>query len=145
MPRLPSTFAESWTEYRSRSSSRFSPPDEERLLTVAQRGTAPKAFARYFVPPRLPQSLIVSGTWMGRPGMIAAGIQSLEWLDTMQRSPDGYFAPIGSNGFFLRDDVKADFDQQPVEACAMISASLDAARATTDAVGGYAPSRSMTT
>jgi hypothetical protein len=59
-------------------------------------------------------------------------LRSLEWLVSTQCSDDGYFAPIGSNGFFPRGGPKAAFDQQPVEACAMVSASLDAARATGD-------------
>ncbi len=82
---------------------------------------------------RLSQALIVSGAALGHAEMTAAGLRSLEWLAETQRSDDGYFAPIGSNGFFLRGAPKASFDQQPVEACAMISAALDAARVTGDA------------
>jgi glycosyltransferase involved in cell wall biosynthesis len=82
---------------------------------------------------RLSQALIVSGTALAHAEMTAAGLRSLEWLVSMQCSDDGYFAPIGSNGFFPRGGPKAAFDQQPVEACAMISASLDAARITGDA------------
>jgi hypothetical protein len=42
-----------------------------------------------------------------------------------QRSDDGYFAPVGSNGFYLRGEAKASFDQQPVEAYGMVSACLE--------------------
>src|SRR5581483_11450199 len=42
----------------------------------------------------------------------------------------GDFAPIGSNGFYPRGGEKAGFDQQPVEACGMVSASLAANRVT---------------
>ncbi len=65
--------------------------------------------------------------------MLAAGVRSLEWLASVQSSKDGYFAPIGSNGFYRRDGRKAAFDQQPVEACAMVSACLEAGRVTGDA------------
>jgi len=82
---------------------------------------------------RLSQALIISGMALGDADMMDAGLRSLEWLSTTQCTDDGYFAPIGSNGFFPRGGRKAAFDQQPVEACAMISASLDAARATGDA------------
>ena len=51
----------------------------------------------------------------------------------IQCSADGYFAPIGSNGFYPRNGSKASFDQQPVEACATVSACLEAGRATEDA------------
>jgi hypothetical protein len=64
--------------------------------------------------------------------MTAVGTRSLEWLALLQCSEDGYFAPIGSNGFYRRGAPTASFDQQPVEACAMVSASLDAQRVTGD-------------
>ena len=67
---------------------------------------------------------------MERDDMTAVGLRSLEWLMSIQRSGDGYFAPIGSNGFYVRGEVKASFDQQPVEASATISACIEAARAT---------------
>jgi len=38
--------------------------------------------------------------------------------------------PIGSNGFFTEGREKARFDQQPVEACATISACLEVYRLT---------------
>ncbi len=82
---------------------------------------------------RLPQALIVSGAAMQRLDLVAAGTRSLEWLVRMQRSPDGYFAPVGSNGFHRRGTVAARFDQQPVEACGMVSACLEAYRVTGDA------------
>jgi hypothetical protein len=40
------------------------------------------------------------------------------------------FVPIGSNGFYSEGKEKARFDQQPVEACATISACLEAYRLT---------------
>jgi hypothetical protein len=48
----------------------------------------------------------------------------------MQKSENGHFRPIGSNGFYEKDGIRAEFDQQPVEAQAMVAACLDAFRAT---------------
>jgi hypothetical protein len=81
---------------------------------------------------RLSQALLVSGARMERPAMVSAALRSLSWLVSVQRSKDGYFAPIGSDGFYPRGGTKAAFDQQPVEACAMISACLDARRISGD-------------
>jgi glycosyltransferase involved in cell wall biosynthesis len=81
---------------------------------------------------RLPQALIVSGNQMGDREMVAAGLESLRWLSEIQRSDEGYFAPIGSNGFYPRQGERARFDQQPLEACATVSACLDAWRVTGD-------------
>ncbi len=81
---------------------------------------------------RLSQALIVSGRWMEQPEMMVAGLRSLEWLASVQCSEGGYFTPIGSHGFYVRGGRKALFDQQPVEACGMVSACLEAGRVTGD-------------
>ena len=47
-------------------------------------------------------------------------------------SEKGHFRPIGSNGFYRRGGMRANFDQQPIEAQAMVSACLEAYRATSD-------------
>jgi glycosyltransferase involved in cell wall biosynthesis len=75
---------------------------------------------------RLPQALLVSGARMQNEEMTAAATCSLAWLVSIQCAEDGSFAPIGSNGFYRRGAPKALFDQQPLEACAMVSACLDA-------------------
>ncbi len=77
---------------------------------------------------RLSQALIVSGDRMHRTDMVEAGMRSLDWLLAVQSSPDRQFAAIGSSGFYTRGAAPATFDQQPVEACAMVSACLDAYR-----------------
>ena len=81
---------------------------------------------------RIPQSLIAVGTDIGNSEMVAVGLDSLSWLVREQTSQDGHFAPIGSNGFWVRGEEKPAFDQQPLEASAMVSACLEAARATGD-------------
>ena len=58
---------------------------------------------------------------------------SLEWLVAAQHCDNGeVFVPIGSKGFYVEGGEKARFDQQPVEACATISACLEAFRLTHD-------------
>jgi glycosyltransferase involved in cell wall biosynthesis len=79
---------------------------------------------------RLCQALLASGARMASEELRTAGLRSLEWLASIQRSGEGYFAPIGSNGFFRNGGVRAEFDQQPIEAHAMVSACLEAARVT---------------
>ena len=63
-----------------------------------------------------------------------AGLESLQWLAELQRADTngGHFVPIGSNGFYQRGGERARFDQQPVEAQAMVSACLEAHRVTGD-------------
>lgn len=61
--------------------------------------------------------------------MTEVGLESLQWLTAVQHGAAGHFVPIDSNGFYERDGEQARFDQQPVEAQAMISACLEAYRA----------------
>jgi glycosyltransferase involved in cell wall biosynthesis len=75
---------------------------------------------------KLPHALIVSGRGLNDEEMLQAGIHSLEWLMQQQVDERGYFAPIGSDGFYPKGGVRAAFDQQPIEANATISACLEA-------------------
>jgi uncharacterized protein YyaL (SSP411 family) len=80
---------------------------------------------------RLPQALILAGWRSGNKRMIEVGAESLRWLVAEQhRGDENIFVPIGSSGFFTEGGEKARFDQQPVEACATISACLEAYRLT---------------
>jgi len=108
----------------------------ERLLAL-YRSTSRNDFPWFedrltYCNGRLPQALLVSGSRMENSEMIEAALRSLLFLVSEQRSEDGYFAPIGSNGFYPRGGSKAQFDQQPVEACATIAACLKAYEATGD-------------
>ena len=80
---------------------------------------------------RLPQALIRAGTRSGNDTMISAGIEALDWLAKVQHcETKGHFVPVGSHGFYSKKTEKARFDQQPIEACASVSAYLQAYRAT---------------
>ena len=80
----------------------------------------------------LPHALLIHGQSIPNAAMTDAGLESLNWLTTLQRSRTGHFVPIGSNGFYENGGVRARFDQQPVEAQAMVSACLAAYRLTGD-------------
>ncbi|MCD6291170.1 MAG: glycosyltransferase family 4 protein [Anaerolineae bacterium] len=81
---------------------------------------------------KLPHALLLCGHEMGRDDMVSAGLEALQWLATIQKSEKGYFVPIGNDGFYPRDGERARFDQQPVEAYAMVSACLAAYHVTGD-------------
>lgn len=81
---------------------------------------------------RLCQALLLSGQWMPHAEALEIGLESLGWLASVQKTQAGHFRPIGSNGFYERDGAHAYFDQQPVEAQAMVSACLEAFRTTQD-------------
>jgi glycosyltransferase involved in cell wall biosynthesis len=76
---------------------------------------------------RLSQALLIAGWKCDNKRMIEVGCASLQWLVSEQhRGNDAVFVPIGSRGFFIAGGEKARFDQQPVEACATISACVQA-------------------
>jgi glycosyltransferase involved in cell wall biosynthesis len=81
---------------------------------------------------KLAHALILSGRVSGQQAVFERGLQSLRWLTELQTSEKGHFRPIGSNGFYRRGGTRADFDQQPIEAQATVSACLEAYRATSD-------------
>jgi hypothetical protein len=80
----------------------------------------------------LSHAMLLCGESIPNPTMIEVGLESLRWLADLQRSDTGgrYFVPIGSNGFYPQGGERARFDQQPVEAQAMVSACLEAQRIT---------------
>lgn len=79
---------------------------------------------------RISQALILTGRWMERADMLDAGLKTLRWLAENQRGEGGCFRPIGSSGFWPRGAEPARYDQQPIEANAMLSACLEAHAAT---------------
>ena len=81
---------------------------------------------------KLPHALILSGRATGQPAVLERGLQALRWLTELQISEKGHFRSIGTNGFYRRGGMRANFDQQPIEAQAMVSACLEAYRATSD-------------
>ena len=80
---------------------------------------------------KLPHALLLCGHWAQRSDMIDMGLRSLKWLITLQ-TQDDHFVPIGSNGWYKQGGPRARFDQQPIEANAMIEACVEAFNVTRD-------------
>jgi glycosyltransferase involved in cell wall biosynthesis len=80
----------------------------------------------------LSHAMLVCGQSLSNPAMTEAGLESLAWLAELQHADtEGkHFVPIGSNGFYQKGGERARFDQQPVEAQAMVSACIEAQRIT---------------
>ncbi len=109
----------------------------ERLLALYQANQTPAwpwfEASLTYDNPTLARALLLSGTAMERDDMVEAALTGLTWLAEVQRPQASHFVPIGCNGFYRRDDERARFDQQPIEAYAMVAATLDAYRLTGDA------------
>jgi glycosyltransferase involved in cell wall biosynthesis len=82
---------------------------------------------------RLPQALLACASRTGDKAMLSAALESLDWFISLQHcETKGHFVPIGSQGFYRKGGEKARFDQQPVEAGAVVSACLQAFATTQD-------------
>jgi len=75
---------------------------------------------------KLPHALLMSGKWMNRGDIIDIGKTSLQWLLDIQTNEDSMLSIIGTDGWYMRDGPKARFDQQPVEAHALVDACIEA-------------------
>ena len=80
----------------------------------------------------LPHALVLSGLSMRDDAMVNQGLSSLEWLVGLQLSAEGTVSLIGNHGWLRRDGSRARFDQQPIDASALVEACCAAWQATRD-------------
>ncbi len=80
----------------------------------------------------LPEALIAGGSRLGDSGMIRLGLRLLDWLIESQTARDGHLSIVGNRGWWPRDGVPAQFDQQPIDATALLLASEAALKVTGD-------------
>jgi len=80
----------------------------------------------------LPRALIVGGGLLGSDAMVATGLGALDWLTAVQTAPAGHLSMIG-NGWWPRGGERSQYDQQPIEATALLLAAESALAATGDA------------
>lgn len=71
---------------------------------------------------RVPEALLRAGEVLADRGMVKMGLESLTWLASLQTRGGGQFAPVGAESFGHKFKSPALFDQQPLEACAMVDA-----------------------
>jgi hypothetical protein len=69
-----------------------------------------------------PRALIAAGRELRSASMVGTGLRVLDWLIDVQIAPGGHLSPVG-NGWWPRGGEKARFDQQPIEAAALLLAS----------------------
>ncbi len=82
---------------------------------------------------KLPHALILCGQWIPDARMTQQGLESLTWLYNLQVNEEGAISLIGNDGWMRRDGPRARFDQQAVDAMALVEACAEAFRCTQDA------------
>lgn len=83
---------------------------------------------------KIPHALILSGRWIADAGMLERGLAALAWLVDRQMDERGTVSLIGNRGWMVRDGARARFDQQPVDAMALVEACAEAWRVTREPV-----------
>lgn len=79
---------------------------------------------------RLPQALLVAGRLLGDDALVQRGTQVLAWLLEQQTAPAGHLSVIGNDGWLWRGRERPAFDQQSLEAAALLAACRAAHEAT---------------
>lgn len=69
------------------------------------------------------RAMITGGTCLGASEMVRVGCHVLDWLIEAQTASDGHLTTIGNQGWWPRDGKRARFDQQPIEATALLLAA----------------------
>ena len=77
------------------------------------------------------RALLQAGIRLESPTMIRTGLDVLDWLIAVQLAPAGHLSPVG-NTWWSERGTKPQFDQQPIEATAILLASETAYRHTLD-------------
>lgn len=83
---------------------------------------------------RLPHALIITGQATEDKAMLDQGLCSLSWLVQLQCHDEKTVSLIGNQGWMKRSGERAKFDQQPIEAMALVEACAEAFRQTKDLV-----------
>ncbi len=81
---------------------------------------------------RLPQALFVAGYRLNHAEAMDTAHTTLRWL-IQHTFPEGHHRPIGNHGWLVKGDKPAQWDQQPVDAGAMVEACATAYVLTHDA------------
>ena len=74
---------------------------------------------------RLPQALLNAGQMLADESLLKIGFTTLDFL-RRETFRDGRFTPVGCHGWYRRGQARAEFDQQPIDAGAMVEACLTA-------------------
>ena len=78
---------------------------------------------------RMTQALFEAYAVTGKPKHLEVAKESMDFLVKTQML-DGVFVPIGNDGWYRHGEKRPIYDQQPLEATAMVEAAVDAFTAT---------------
>lgn len=90
----------------------------------------------------LAQALIAAGDRLGDRSLVSRGTGALSWLLEHQVDPAGYVVLVGNRGWWPHDGKPARYDQQPIDADALVEACAAAWQVDRDPAWLHAMERS---
>jgi uncharacterized protein YyaL (SSP411 family) len=78
---------------------------------------------------RMPQAMFLAYSLAKKREFLYVAEQSMDFL-TRTQMVDGVYVPIGNDGWYRRGGSRAMYDQQPLEAAAMVDAAVEGYNAT---------------
>lgn len=78
----------------------------------------------------LAHALIWAGHYLDHEEHFETGLRALEWLLQVQTAPEGHLSLIGNRDWYRQGGKKARYDQQPLDAAALVEACYRAYRTT---------------
>jgi|SRR3989344_3046070 len=97
----------------------------DKLVVIYQKNTKSdwRWFENYlsYANAALPYALAEAGRVLNKQSYITVAEEAMVWLDLVSRI-DGKPAPIGQAGWYFKGGVKAEYDQQPLDASDMVLA-----------------------
>jgi hypothetical protein len=81
----------------------------------------------------LPLALLMAGERLNDEEMIERSLVALDWLVKLQTASAGHLSLIGNEGWYNCDGARAKFDQQPLDAAALVLACVRANEIAPDA------------
>jgi hypothetical protein len=76
---------------------------------------------------RLPEAMLRAASALREPSFGETGLESLQFLVEVTQ-PSGMFVPVGAPGWYRKGQERPIYDQQPLEAAAMVDVFLAAER-----------------
>ncbi len=120
----PRAYAAALRALAERSLERLEAASEDRWRWFADEMTYDVA--------RLPEALLRAGAALSCARFTASGLSALSFYESVAFE-NGIFVPIGNRGWYRHGGERARYDQQPLEAAAMVDAELTAFDATGEA------------
>ena len=79
---------------------------------------------------RIPQALLLAGQALDEQRFVDCGIRSLHWLLKIHMTSSGAISLVGNRGWWPKGGERAEFDQQPIDAAALVGACKSAYKVT---------------